>query len=87
VKLALAVIGGIAVLVCVAGLVTAVLTRRIEARYPPDGRFVEVAGERLHYVEAGPADGTSPATIVFLHGASSNHADLMLAVGNRLAER
>lgn len=84
-KLLLAVLGGIAVLLLLGAAATWVITRRIEARYPPTGRFVEIAGGRLHYVEAGPADPR--ATIVFLHGASSSHADPMIALGNRLADR
>jgi len=38
-------------------------TRRAEAENPPSGRFVEVDGVRLHYIERG-----SGPTLVLLHG-------------------
>ncbi|MDM4773045.1 alpha/beta fold hydrolase [Solimonas sp. SE-A11] len=41
----------------------------IEHRYPPVGKFIEVDGLRLHYVEQGR--GAGPA-LLFVHGASSN---------------
>lgn len=44
-------------------------SRWIEHRYPPAGRFIEVNGLRLHYVEQGTGPG--PA-LLLVHGASSN---------------
>jgi pimeloyl-ACP methyl ester carboxylesterase len=38
-------------------------TRRAEAEHPPRGRFVDVDGVRLHYIERG-----SGPTLVLLHG-------------------
>ena len=58
--------------------------RRIERSHPPAGRFVEVAGGRLHLVELGLADAT---VVVLLHGASGNLADMRVALGDRLAQR
>jgi pimeloyl-ACP methyl ester carboxylesterase len=72
-----AVFGGLAAL-------TAYGVRRIEQKHPPAGRFVEVAGGRLHLLELGPAD--APA-VVLLHGASGNLADMRVALGDRLASR
>ena len=40
--------------------------RQIETRYPPVGRFIEVDGVQLHYVDQG--QGTP---LVLIHGASS----------------
>jgi pimeloyl-ACP methyl ester carboxylesterase len=85
--LLLAALTGLALLLAFGAAVTAFLAWRIEARFPPAGAFVEVAGGRLHYVEAGPADGRSERTIVLLHGASSNLADAMISLGRRLSDR
>jgi pimeloyl-ACP methyl ester carboxylesterase len=52
-------------------LSTFLLSRRIEARFPPVGRFVEVSGGRLHVVDSG---GDGPA-VLLIHGASGNFAD------------
>jgi len=73
------------VLLLAGALLTLVIAWVVEARYPPTGRFVEVEGGRLHYVEAGPPAGEAAGTVVMIHGASSNHADAMLAFRERLA--
>jgi pimeloyl-ACP methyl ester carboxylesterase len=43
--------------------------RRVEAQFPPEGRFVELDGVRLHLREAGPAGAPR---MLLIHGASSN---------------
>jgi pimeloyl-ACP methyl ester carboxylesterase len=53
-----------------AALLNLSLTRRAEARHPPRGRFVEVGGVRLHYVEAGAGP-----VLVLLHGNGSMTGD------------
>jgi pimeloyl-ACP methyl ester carboxylesterase len=58
---------------------------RIEAAHPAAGRFVDVAGGRLHMVELGPAADEERLPIVLVHGASGNLEDLRLALGDRLA--
>jgi pimeloyl-ACP methyl ester carboxylesterase len=76
-------------LVALAGagrVATAVLTRQVETRFPPRGRFVTVEGGRLHVLERGPAS-TPEGTVLLLHGASGNAEDMMLNLGARLAER
>ena len=55
-------------------VVNRVLTKRAERRHPPRGRFLELRGVRLHFVERG--DG--PA-IVFLHGTGSLIQELELS--------
>jgi pimeloyl-ACP methyl ester carboxylesterase len=82
-----AVLIGLVLLLAFGAAATALIAWRIEARFPPTGRFVEVAGGRLHYVEAGPEQGRAEGTVVLLHGASSNQADAMLALGRRLSAR
>jgi pimeloyl-ACP methyl ester carboxylesterase len=61
-------------------------SRRIASRYPPQGSFVEIQSGRLHYSERMPV-GAARDTIVLLHGASGSQADMMLALGDRLAAR
>ncbi len=51
---------------CLLAVYSAWGVRQIETRYPPVGRFIEVDGIRLHYVDKG--QGTP---LVLLHGASS----------------
>lgn len=74
--------GGVALYVATQAAVV-----RIEAAFPPNGRFVEVPGGRLHVIEAGLPQENARATIVFLHGASSNAAEPLFALGPRLADR
>ncbi len=59
-------------------------TRRRTARdeYPPQGRFVEVDGRRVHYVQAGRGPD-----VVLVHGASGNLRDFTLGFTERLTER
>ena len=59
-------------------------TIAIELANPPAGRFVDVAGGRLHVVELGRADAPP---VVLLHGASGNLRDMQVALGDRLAAR
>jgi pimeloyl-ACP methyl ester carboxylesterase len=59
-----AVVGAAAL--AVAALVNHGLARRAERRNPPRGRFLEVAGVRLHYVERGEGE-----PLVLLHGNGS----------------
>jgi pimeloyl-ACP methyl ester carboxylesterase len=47
--------------------------RRVEAQYPPSGRFVDLDGVRLHVREAGQ-EGLP--RILLIHGASSNLLEL-----------
>ncbi len=76
---------GLVVLVLLAGAVaTRVIAARVAADNPPLGRFVEIAGGRLHVIEAGDP-GAPP--IVLLHGASGSASDSMGELGRRLAER
>lgn len=48
--------------------------RRVEAQFPPTGRFIDFDGTKLHVREAGPV-GTAPR-ILLVHGASSNLLEL-----------
>jgi pimeloyl-ACP methyl ester carboxylesterase len=61
------IVGGIVVLVgfAVAGLVlfTAWTARQVEKKLPPRGRFIDVDGARIHYLD----EGTGP-TLLLIHG-------------------
>ena len=58
---------------------------QIGRRYPATGAFVTLDdGARIHYSERRPA-GPARATVLLLHGASGNQADVMLPLGDRLA--
>ncbi|MGR3481556.1 alpha/beta fold hydrolase [Salipiger marinus] len=50
--------------------------------YPPEGRFLEVDGHRVHYVEKG-----SGPDLVLIHGASGNLRDWTYDAVDRLAPR
>jgi pimeloyl-ACP methyl ester carboxylesterase len=69
----------IAVLAAGLALFTQWQTRVIEARYPPAGKFVSVEGGRLYYTEALP-QGAPRGTVVLLHGASGNQANMTAAL-------
>lgn len=60
-------------------LFTAYTARRVEAALPPLGRFVEVGGARIHYVDRG--DGP---TLLLIHGLGSNMRTFTHSVLDRL---
>ena len=84
IKVLVWVAASLAVILALGAVTTWLIARRVEARFPPTGRFVNVAGGRVHVLEAGASNAARPA-IVLLHGASSNAADLMHALGHALA--
>lgn len=55
---------------------------RAEALHPPEGRFVEVEGRRIHYVEQGEGP-----PLVLIHGAFGSVSDYTFDLLGRLAER
>jgi pimeloyl-ACP methyl ester carboxylesterase len=63
----LAVVTGLALLSGGLALFTALTARQAEALAPPIGRFLEVDGARLHYLDRG----TGPA-VVLVHGLGGN---------------
>ncbi len=67
-------------------LATQWLTRRVEARFPPIGKFATVDGVRLHYIDV-PADRPDLAPMIYLHGASGNARDLHGALAGPLSGR
>jgi pimeloyl-ACP methyl ester carboxylesterase len=77
-----------AAVIAAGAAITALTVARIEAAYPPAGRFVEVEGGQLHVLELGRTDGAGEPLwpVVLVHGASGNLGDLRLALGDRLAQ-
>lgn len=47
--------------------------RRVEARWPPEGRVINVGGARVHVREAGPAEAPR---VLLIHGANANLNEL-----------
>ena len=68
------VLGTAAAALGAAALYNSYHTRQIERRHPPAGRFVEVDGVRLHYLEQGT--GTP---VVLLHGNVVTAEDWILS--------
>lgn len=60
--------------------------RRVELALPPQGRFVEVPGARLHVLDKGPADGAAqrPA-LLLIHGLAGNLCHFSCGVVDPLA--
>lgn len=88
---AVAILAGIPVVLAVAilalgAVATLLITLRVDSAYPPGGPFVAVPGGRLATLQEGPVEGAR-ATIVLIHGASANAADLMAGIGGTLAAR
>jgi pimeloyl-ACP methyl ester carboxylesterase len=84
------VVAGLAVMAAV----TWGLSRVIEARNPPVGRFVDVGPTRLHLVDLAPeappgaaSGAAAPPAVLLLHGANVQLADMRVALGDRLARR
>lgn len=63
-----------------------VIAARIESQFQPAGTFVDIPGGRIAAIEAGPREGAR-GSVVLVHGASGNAADLMESVGRRLADQ
>lgn len=72
-----------------AGGLSCTLARRLEARYPPRGTFVNANGVRMHALDLAPSqplDLDAP-TVLLLHGANLCSEDMRMALGERLARR
>ncbi|MEM6382125.1 MAG: alpha/beta hydrolase [Pseudomonadota bacterium] len=67
-------------------LVTRWGTARIEARFPAPGKFVSTSTAPLHLVERGSLSDKCPS-LLFVHGASSNHREFQIALEDKLQQR
>jgi pimeloyl-ACP methyl ester carboxylesterase len=70
-----AIILGSAVALAATGVFNARQAEAAERRYPPRGRFVEIGGIRLHYLE----DGAGDPPVVLLHGNGAMAEDFLLS--------
>ncbi|WP_024574277.1 MULTISPECIES: alpha/beta hydrolase [unclassified Afipia] len=73
------------VTLAVLALITQAGVFALERAYPPQGRFVDVKGARLHVVELGPTYAPG-LPIVLIHGASSSLQTMRQPLGERLAK-
>src|SRR4051794_38059509 len=65
-------------------LITQLVVVALQRAHPSQGRLIEVAGAKLNVVEIGPRDG-GRASIVMLHGASSNLEVMRQPLGEMLS--
>ena len=80
------ILSGLAIALAIMALVTQVGALLLERKYPPQGKFVDVAGGRIHVVELGPKDA-SGLPVVLVHGASSSLETMRQPLGNLLAKK
>ena len=62
------------------------LRARLLADIPPQGDFIETRAATLHYLSKNTAAGKDKPVFVLIHGSSANAHDMMLALGDKLAE-
>ena len=79
-------LAAVALLLLAGAAYTGIEVWRIERRFPPAGSFVTVTGRAIHFIDL-PADDPDQPTLVFIHGASGNLRDPMLAFRAALAGR
>lgn len=79
------ILSGLVVALAVMALVTQAGMLLLERKYPPQGKFIDVAGGRLHVVDVRPKDA-SGLPVVLLHGASSSLETMRRPLGNLLAK-
>lgn len=72
------------VLVGAAGLVTQVGTAWLNQAHPPSGTLIDGGDAMVHIVEQGAPSADQPS-LLFVHGASSNHREFIIAMGDRLS--
>jgi pimeloyl-ACP methyl ester carboxylesterase len=72
----------VALIVAGLALFAANTARKVEAAVPPCGQFIEIDGQRLHYVDTG---GTGPA-IVMIHGLGGTLWNYTYALVGKLSD-
>lgn len=79
------ILAGLAIALVVMALVTQVGVIVLERMHPPQGKFVDVEGARLHVVELGPKNAPG-IPVVLIHGASSSLQTMRNPLGDLLAK-
>lgn len=79
------ILAGFAIALVVMALVTQAGVIVLERMYPPQGKFIDVEGARIHVVELGPKDAPG-LPVVLIHGASSSLQTLRKPLGDLLAD-
>ena len=74
-------LGVVAVLAALA-LFSGYVARRVTRAFPPEGRFVDIDGDRIHYVEYG-----NGPPIVFVHGLAGQWRNFAYLPLTRLAQQ
>jgi pimeloyl-ACP methyl ester carboxylesterase len=62
------------------------ISGHVARAHPPSGLFMPFGKQRLHLVDK-PAGEQEQGAVLLLHGASSQHADLLSALGPQLSDR
>ena len=81
--------GAAAVGVLGAGLAgfTALTARKVEAALPPQGRFIDIDANRIHYLDVGPSAASSAPAILMVHGLGGQMRNFTYGVVDRLKDR
>ena len=75
---------GLVILLALLAVATQAGVAWLAWKYPPQGRFVDAAGARIHVVELGPKDARG-LPVVLIHGASSSLETMRRPLGDLLA--
>lgn len=76
---------GLVIALAVLALVTQAGVAVLSSKYPPQGKFIDVTGARLHVVELGARDAPG-LPVVLIHGASSSLETMRRPLGDLLAK-
>ena len=80
--LAAIIVGILLAAIVLAWWFTQTVARKAEAALPPRGKFTEVPGGRLHWVEKGEG-----RPVVMIHGLAGSHCNFTYALMDRLADK
>ena len=79
--LAAIIVGILVAIVVLAWWFTRTVAQKAEAALPPKGKFTDVPGGRLHWVEKGEGQ-----PVVMIHGLAGSHYNFTYAMLDQLAD-